>query len=845
MMIATHLRHIAALVVFLLALLPLRAQQWVDLLFDDDADIHQVKEAFDAYFEGRPYERGKGWKQFQRWYWFMEQRTWPSGERPDPAVYLEAMEELRAMKAQRGGLRDAALWESLGPTNWNSFSYNPGNGRVNCVALDPLDPTIIYVGTPSGGLWRSNDNGNSWAPLFTDLPSMGVSGIAIHPTSPDAIFIATGDGDGADTFSAGVLKTTDGGLTWQPTGLDWNISQARTTRALRMHPNDPNMMYCAASNGLYRTTDGGDTWDLMMPGSFRDVEFMPGDTTIVYASSNRFYRSDSEGLGFSAAVSGLPPNNQVGRMAIAVSPADPLIVYALCSRNSDQGFLGLYRSTDGGHSFEERSTSPNIMGWSTDGGDEGGQAWYDMALAVDPVDPDIVYVGGINVWRSNDGGITWNIRSHWVYPSSIGYTHADIHSLDILDGKLWCGSDGGIYVSSNGGNNWQDRSAGLDITQFYRLGTSELRSDLVLGGAQDNGSNRLLDGQWTHVFGADGMECAVDRTNTNILYASYQLGGLLRSNNSGVSWTGIGEFVDDEGAWVTPFVLDPETPSLIIAGFRNLWVSGDRGDNWYQTSFWPNNEFVRCIAIAPSNPEVIYAGRNDRIQRSDDGGFNWVSIRPGLPTLSPTSFAVDPVDPYHVWISFSGTSNGQKVFESTDGGATWTNRSQGLPNVPANSIVMQPGSPNGVYLGTDMGVFYRDDVTAAWEPFGDGLPNVVVTELEVNMNAGKLRAATYGRGMWQADLYVSPFASVGEHGTHAGPDLVPLDYDGRFSIVADERLGRVVQVRVLDAIGRELQGRGRADLRTVDLNGRQAGAYSVVITMDQGTWVRRLVLSGR
>lgn len=819
----------------------LPAQHWVDLLMDETTNIHDVKAAFDTEWEGRTYVRGKGWKQFQRWHWFMEQRTWPSGERPDPAIHLQAAQQVRQMHAQRGGLRDGAEWRSLGPTQWNTFSYNPGNGRVNCVALDPQDPEIIYAGTPSGGLWRYIP-GTGWEALFTDLPSMGVSGIAIHPDDPQTIFIATGDGDGADTYSAGVLKTNDGGQTWESTGLDWNINQTRTTRALRMHQNDPDVMYCAASSGLYSTTDGGANWTQHSGGSFRDVEFMPGDTTIVYACGTSFYRSEPGGGNFSnAGITGLPSPSQVGRMAIAVTPADPLIVYALCSNNQN-GFLGLYRSTDGGHTFETRSTSPNLFGYSEVGDDPGGQAWYDMALAVDTENPDLVYVGGINVWRSNDGGANWNIVSHWVYPSMIGYTHADIHSLDVLDGKIWCGSDGGIFVSANTGNNWQNRSFGLDITQFYRIGGSASDAGLLLGGAQDNGTNRLKDGQWTHIFGADGMECAVDRASNSILYGAYQNGGLLRSNNEGVSWTGLTDNIDDQGAWVTPYVLHPTDPTVLVAGFRNLWVSADRGDNWYQTTFWPTGEFVRVIAIAPSDPDVWFAARNDRVMRSIDGGFTWTSIKPGLPNLSPTSIAVDHDDPMHVWITFSGQTGGQKVYESVNGGGSWINRSLGLPNVPANSIVTQPDSPNGVYLGTDMGVFYRDDYTEGWELYGNGLPNVVVTELEVHMGSGTLRAGTYGRGIWEADLYFSPFASVDEIAITEGPLVMPADMEGRYIIRADERLGRLLEVRVFDAVGRAIRPRmGQRDLHQLDLSAQPPGTYLVHITMEKGMWTRPVV----
>ncbi len=396
--------------------------------------------------------------------------------------YLNATAEVNAARQRVAGLRNASVWEPLGPTLWNSISYNPGNGRVNTVAIAPSDPNIVYAGTPASGLWKSTNGGNGWASLNTDLPSMGISGIAVHPTAPDTVYIATGDGDGSDTFSAGVLKSSDGGQSWNTTGLNWTIGQSRNVRALRMHPWNPRRLMCAATNGLYRTVNSGNTWSQAVSGTFYDVDFKPGDSVITYACNDKFYRSSASGFTYTVITNGVPTSDMVGRMAIGVSPADPEVVYLLCSNEEDGSFLGLYRSTDGGLSFEERSSSPNLFGYDEDASDAGGQAWYDMALVVDPNDAQTVYIGGVNVWKSTDGGQNWTILSQWVEcPSDIGYTHADIHALEVLGGKLYCASDGGLYVSEDDGEEWTDLSAGLDITQFYRLGGSEMQSDLDHG----------------------------------------------------------------------------------------------------------------------------------------------------------------------------------------------------------------------------------------------------------------------------------------------------------------------------------------------------------------------------
>lgn len=832
-----------SLLLFLAALPQCRAQHWVDLMEDGQTPLPQVKAAFDSAWAGRPYVLSKGWKQFQRWYWFMDQRTYPTGERPDPTVYAHAMEEVMAMRQAPPGLvRSTANWSPLGPLSWNTTSYNPGNGRVNAITVDPSNPNVIYVGTPSAGLWRSMDGGNSWQALFTDLPSMGVSGIVVDPQDPNVIYIATGDGDGADTYSAGVLKSTDGGATWNSTGLNWNMDDTRTTRGLRMAGNDDHVLLCAASSGVFRTTDGGTTWSQVRVGTFRDVEFQPGNDSIVYACSNTFHISTDNGAHFlQQNNNGLPSGSLVGRMAIAVTPADPLTVYVLCSKQEDSGFLGLYRSADGGQSFTLCANAPNMFGYEDDGSDTGGQSWYDMALAADPEDANTVYLGGINVWKSTDGGYNWDIESHWTYPSLIGYTHADIHTLEVFNGHVYCGSDGGIHASSDGAENWTDLSAGLDITQFYRFGGSELLPYKFMAGAQDNGTNRLINGNWTHVYGADGMEAAIDPGDPNIVYGSSQNGGILRSYNNGNDWDDIGDNISEDGPWITPYLIDGNEPTRLVAGFYNVWITWDRGENWAMMTNWSQDEYVRCLALAPSNSDVIYAARQDLVQRSDDGGFTWTDISNGLPNLSPTSFAVDPTDPMHVYVSFSGSSAGNKLFASNNGGQNWTNYSMNLPNIPVNSVVYEPGTNNGLYVGTDMGVFYTNDYFSNWLPYGQGLPNVVVNELEINMAAGKVRAATFGRGLWESDLFTSP-VGIASTGAPHPPRLVPIDQEGRFALVPNAG-ERFTGAAVLDALGRTVRtlSLNPGARSVIDLANDAPGVYLVSITDGRHAWTVRVV----
>lgn len=724
-------------------------------MHDPETSFFAVRDAFNSYWEGRPYVKGKGYKAYKRWEWWMESRVSATGQRPDPAVFARAAKDMHRMRSLQGA-KSNADWQPLGPTSWTNWSsgYNPGNGRVNCTAVDPTNPAILYCGSPAGGLWKSPDNGQTWAPLFTDLATLGVSGIAIAPTDPAIMYCATGDGDGTDTYSIGVIKSTDGGGTWSPTGLDWHTSASRTTRALRMHPTDPFILFCATSNGLWRTVNGGTDWTLAAEGSFHDVEFKPDEPDIVYACGDRFFRSSDGGQSFDPIDAGLPDDSEVNRMRIAVTPADPLMVYVLCGREDDAGFLGLYRSTDGGSNFTQRSDSPNIFGYEADGSDSAGQSWYDMALCADPDDAEVIYAGGVNVWSSSNGGEDWTIRSHWVYSGFDPYTHADIHSLDIAGGQLLCGSDGGLYASSNGGEDWTDLSNGLQITQFYRLGGSPADASLLIAGAQDNGMNVMSGGAWAHVLGADGMEGAIDPDDPLTMYGESQYGGLNRSDDGGQTFNGISWDIGEEGAWVTPFVIDPQDHETLLAGYSQVYRSNDRGDNWYPISTFSTDETIRALAIAPSDNTVIYCSTPSTMYRTMNDGDDWISVSDGLPENRVMAIAIEPSDPAHVFVCLGGFSEYDKVYESTDAGDSWTNISGNLPNVPVNSIIYQNGTDDGLYVGTDLGVFYKDDNYSNWQPFTSGLPTVQVMELEIHYGTGKLRAATYGRGLWETDLFV-------------------------------------------------------------------------------------------
>jgi len=352
---------------------------WVDMMKDLNVNFYDVQEAFNNYFIDRPKGKGTGWKQFKRWEFFMEQRVYPSGKRLNHTQVWDEIMKFRK-KYPADNYRSKSNWTDMGPqTSLNvTGHWNPGIGRINIIAREPGNPQTIYTGAPSGGLWKTTDEGASWEVLTDDLPVMGVSAIAIDPANTNIIYIGTGDNDHSDNYSIGVLKSTDSGYTWDVTGLDWTIYQNRTISKLLIHPTNSGILFAATTNGLYKTTDAGATWTRTHVGDIDDIEFKPGDPNTIYAVTQNFYKSVDCGNTFTETT-GVPTTS---RVQIAVTEANPEYVYFFSSKN------GIYRSTNSGDSFTMRSVQPN----------PGVQDWYDLAMSASHVYPEEVHICEINTW---------------------------------------------------------------------------------------------------------------------------------------------------------------------------------------------------------------------------------------------------------------------------------------------------------------------------------------------------------------------------------------------------------------------------------------------------------------
>ena len=727
------------------------AQPWAEVSSSVTPNFYRMKTSGDDALNAVKTQKGKGFKAFKRWEKYWDQRVFSDGSFP-PANLVQKNWELYQVEKSLSALIPGSSWTSLGP-NSSSGGY-AGIGRINRLTFHPSNSSIIFACTAGGGLWKTTNGGTSWVPLTDNLASIGTSGLVINPTDPNIMYLATGDGDGADTYSYGVLKSTDGGLTWNATGL--TFTTGTVIYKLQQHATDPNILLAGTNGGLYRTANGGTSWTkVVASGQFYDIEALSA-TNMVAVTKGGFYRSTDSGATWVLVTT----IASTGRIALAVSAANTDFVGALVS-NTSNGFKGFYASVDGGLTYTLRSSTPNLMGWETNGSDSGGQAWYDLCMAVSPTDVNQIIVGGVNTWKSNNGGVSWSIMTNWYQTSTVPAMHADQHDLIFLNSStIYAANDGGIYRSTNNGVSWTDLTNGMSISQLYRAGAAQTDTRIIAG-LQDNGTKlRSTTGTWSDEIGGDGMDCAIDPTNASYMYGTLYYGDIQRSTNGGSSWTSITPSTGTDGAWVSPVLLDPVNPATIYLGYKDLMKSTDRGTTWSAISAGQTGgNFISNIAVAPSNPLVIYISWGTAMAKTVNGGTSWTTIT--MPISSQiSSLLVDPTNPNNLYATYSNFTASSKVYFSNNGGTSWTNISGTLPNIPANKIIYQTGSNGALYLGMDVGIYYRDNTQTDWSLYNSGLPNVEIFDLEIRYSDKKLIAATYGRGLWESPLYVGTPLSV-------------------------------------------------------------------------------------
>ncbi|MBP6455923.1 MAG: T9SS type A sorting domain-containing protein [Chitinophagaceae bacterium] len=706
-----------------------------------DLKLVEIEAIAQKHFDEVGRGKGSGLKQYERWLYekkfHIDENGYIIAPEVESKAYKSATESIGVNKKSR------APWVELGPKEWNYTSaWNPGVGRLTSIAAHPSNLNTIYVTSPGGGIWKTTNSGTTWTPLIDNIDAswMNLFHIAITPSNQSIIYAALNSG--------GILKSTNAGATWVITG-----NGPAGSRKVLIHPTNPDLVFATANNGIWRSTDAGATWTNVQAAAKEDIEFKPGDPTIMYASSNvnsqAVWKSIDAGVTWTNVGNANGITNS-GRTLLGVSAANPNVVYAV--QASGSSFGRLYRSTNSGTSFTTQvvgstAAGTNYFGYDPDGTGSGGQATYDMVIAVNPNDANNLIIGGIILWESTNSGADFTAITEWSYPNSTGYTHPDMHALEwFTPTGLFSGSDGGIYKSTNGGTSFTDLSTGLGIKQFYKISCSKSNGAIVTGGAQDNGTSyRQVNGDWIDWLGADGMDNVISPTNINKVIGTSQYGNIYKTTNGGTSYTGLNR--PTAGNWVTPLAMHPTNENIVWGGWNGIYKSTNFGTSWTKISGNTINSNLDCINVAASNTDYVYGSDGATLYVTTNNGATWATR---TAPSSITSIEVSPTDPNKIWITCSSSNN--RVFMSTNGGVNWTNLSAGLPNISARSIVVDDDAQESLYVGMNIGVYSRNNVDTNWLLLGTGLPLVAINEVELQQSTNKIRVATYGRGVWETDL---------------------------------------------------------------------------------------------
>lgn len=739
-----------------------------------------------------------GLQLWKRWEWWNKDRLKPNGDLEDVQERtLQAWQKVKSKSNAANKIASGtnAAWTFVGPTNmqYQGGLYR-GLNKLDRIVFHPTDPNTFYVCAGNGGLWRTTNGGANWNNLNFNFPILSTAGVAIHPTNPNILYVLTGDPKTGVSNSCGIWVTYDGGGNWFKTSFNSNRqSGSYNGFKIIMLPTSTNILLAATYNGLYRSNNSGQTWTAVRNGTFYDVEVDPSNEANIYASGyGSFWKSTDYGATFPSNQS--TTVNGATRIEIGVSPANANYVYLLCGPFvATNKFGGVYRSTSKGdaNTFSLRTNSPNILCSSSNGvtGDDNDQSGYDLCIDVSKSNPEVLITGGKIIWKSSDGGSSfsnltlYNEGSYNPAPPA-NYIHPDIQDIayNPLNNYLYACTDGGVYRSTNGGFSWTDLTNGIQSATFYHMAAAPFNVNKILGGTQDNGIKyKNGAGDFTHITGADGFDCAFGPSASSYLYCTVnQLALRFDANGNNEQNITPADAGHPGGliAFFSAIAADPVNNNVvyIAGGGFGIYKSTNGGTSWTNSTTTP---IQQSICTCPSNASRVYAGDGGQLIRSDNSGSTWsanLTANAGWNNGSIVDVNVCSGNSSLVYAAIGGYEAGRKVYYSTDAGATWANISGTLPaEVKVNCVVADVN--NNAYIGTDVGVFYQGAASTDWTPFFNDLPHLPITDLAINQGSSKIRASTYGGGIWEASLFTTCDADFALPGLIAGEKFYQASND--------------------------------------------------------------------
>ncbi len=767
---------------------------------EEKAQEKAIRKALRKELPEPEFEENEDEAKFYRWERWMLNHLGPDG-RFDPAREPQELAQFNKIQpatqtTQQANARIAnPRWKELGPFstqttatgNNSNYLYGYNVGRLGAVAFHPTDANTIYTiatgrgGNNAGGLWRTTDGGQTWTPLFDEGKNMVLTDVAVSPKNPQTVYL-TGNYFGASTTGPlesgyGIWKSTNGGASWTFTSFkiyyETNTTGGKTTvpRATNIviDPVDDQHLIALCSRAIMYSTDGGLVWQKSTSSSvdrladYWDVEFKPNDPSVVYvggSGKDQVLRSVDGGKTFTQlALPDAVEVGTVGRVELAVSAAAPDFLYLLTTMGTER-HGGLYRFNTATNDLRVVVAKGKNFASSQQTRDDS-QLYYCLTMNVSPTDTNEIHVGMVPLMSSYDGGKSWEYRHGWA-TNRAGDVHSDVSSLDFQPGtnRLFVTSDGGLSGATGKKGAAFRFFNNVSVSQIYFLAQSATVSDRMVIGLQDNGTKLYNGTEWQQVGGGDGISCLIDDANPNVFYVTSQNGYLQRTVNGSQSYITPSGVTADNTSFYSPLDYHQATKTLFL-GSNSLWRKDERSysSTWEKVYTFENKETIQDVWVAPSDVSTIYvrtgSGSNYRVYASTDGGATFEKILGDGFDGYVTALVIHPADPKTLWACrYNTTDFYYYIMKSGDGGRTWTKINGNLPRLASNAMAYQEGTDDGLYVALDQGVYYKDNTMQQWVRYGTALPNAPVLDLRMDYSGGKVKAATQGRGVWEAELAV-------------------------------------------------------------------------------------------
>lgn len=796
---------------------------------------------------------------------FNSVRSYPEDNIPEN-VYDKALIAHRTIPKVKG----VQEWTAIGPKNIG--------GRTLDIAIDPGYPNILYAASASGGLWKNTQGGmeeNAWTRLDLGYPGLAVAAVEIDPVNTDTIYAGTGEIYGntesypgvsnrvtRGMYGIGILRSADGGITWQKS-LDWSYSAKKGVQRIKIDPSDHNTVWAATTEGVYRSDNAGESWILLLDVPMAtDLIIFPDSTDVVIAGcggmwseGHGIYRSADRGVTWNKKTVTNGPTTFGGKIRLDYSRSSPEIVFASIgySDGENYGSTWLCKSIDHGNTWSVQNTT-NYSDY---------QGWYSHYVAVHPENPDTLFLGGIDMFRSNNGGVSL-IGSNGPISDVFNpdWLHSDHHDIEFHPDNpsiIYFAHDGGVHITTDGGRSFTSCNWGYQTSQFYNgFSCSETDSLFAMGGLQDN-YTCIYDGNayWRRVIGGDGSCSAISQSDNNIIFGSWQYLNILKSTDKGYNFN-INATPATVGNvnFIAPFLLSTIDNMTMYAGEQYVHKSIDQGSTWTPMRPLTGSGGNPVIAMDISRQNVIkaYAATSPGdstakvyFSREKD---NWSEIRTGLPDRHPTDIAVDPLNDNIAYITYGGFGT-DHLFRTENSGETWEPVGSGLPDLPGWSVIVDPFNTSNIYYGNDFGVYFSPDAGSTWQSFSEGLGDgVVAMDLKISYSDMSIKLATHGNGAFERKLMSGSTGIVESNNAPAVLKLEqnypnPFNSETRitFTLESDQK---IVELAIFNVAGEKIKTLTRGRLNkgkhsfSFNATGLNSGVYFYTLSVDGRTVSKKM-----